>query len=176
MTAHDSTGDDAGIAATAPTPGPLDRISDAAIAIAAVSLAGLVVVQGWQVVARYVFNASPSWTEPTTVLLLATAMSFGAAAGVHTRRHFSFSLVADAVRPGARRLVNVITQLVVAAVGTVLAWWGAVLLLDGLHVRSAGAPMPQSIAYLPLSVGGALMVLFALAQLPQALRVHGRKG
>ncbi len=171
MTAHDSTSD-----ATAGAPGVLDRISDAAIAIAALSLAGLVLVQGWQVIARYVLNASPSWTEPVTVLLLATAMSFGAATGVHTGRHFSFSLLADAIRPGARRVVDAVTQLVVAAVGGVLAWWGSVLLLDGLDVRAAGAPLPQSIGYLPLAVGGALMVLFALARLPRTLRASGQEG
>src|SRR5690606_27096067 len=61
----------------APAPGLLDRLGSLAIGIAALSLAGLVVVQGWQVVARYVFNNSPSWTEPVTLLLLSTAMSLG---------------------------------------------------------------------------------------------------
>ncbi|MDH5834277.1 TRAP transporter small permease [Luteimonas kalidii] len=157
---------------TAP-PTPLDRISDAAIAIAALALGGLVVVQGWQVVARYVLNDSPSWTEPVTLLLLSTAMSLGAAAGVHTRRHFSFSLLADAMRPRVRRAVDALTVLVIAAIGAVLAWWGAVLLLDGLDVRIAGAPMPQSIGFLPLATGGALMVVFALARLPHVLRMPG---
>lgn len=147
----------------------LDRISDGAIAIAAVALAGLVLVQGWQVVARYVLNASPSWTEPVTLLLLSTAMSLGAAAGVHTRRHFSFSLMAEAMRPGARRLAEAVSVLVIAAIGATLAGWSGVLLLDGLDVRAAGAPLPQSINYLPLGVGGALMALFALARVPALL-------
>ena len=58
----------------------LDRIAGIAIAVAAAALLGLVVVQGWQVFTRYVLNDSPSWTEPVTLLLLATAMSLGAAA------------------------------------------------------------------------------------------------
>jgi TRAP-type C4-dicarboxylate transport system permease small subunit len=147
----------------------LDRISDGAIAIAAVALAGLVLVQGWQVVARYVLNASPSWTEPVTLLLLSTAMSLGAAAGVHTRRHFSFSLMAEAMRPGARRLAEAVSVLVIVAIGATLAGWSGVLLVDGLDVRAAGAPLPQSINYLPLGVGGALMALFALARVPALL-------
>ncbi|WP_202845488.1 TRAP transporter small permease [Luteimonas saliphila] len=167
-------------AGTAPTPagapGVLDRIAGIAIAIAAAALAGLVLVQGWQVVARYVLNDSPSWTEPVTVLLLSTAMSFGAAAGVHTRRHFSFSLLADAMRPHVRRVVDAINVLVIAGIGAVLAVWGAVLLFDALDVRIAGAPMPQSIGFLPLSLGGALMVLFALARLPGIVRGHGGEG
>ncbi|MFO3707073.1 TRAP transporter small permease, partial [Xanthomonas codiaei] len=40
-------------------------------------------------------------------------------------------------------------------------------------IKMAGAQMPQSINYLPLSIGGALMVVFALYKLWRVLRpVH----
>ncbi|WP_017355514.1 TRAP transporter small permease [Stenotrophomonas sp.] len=146
----------------------LDRIADVAIHIAVIALLGLVVVQGWQVFARYVINDSPSWTEPVTLLLLATAMSLGAATGVHTRRHFGFFLLAAHMRPGLRRAVDMFAALVVVVLGAVIAWWAAVLLLDGLDIKTAGANLPQSINYLPLSIGGALMAVFALNQMAQA--------
>ncbi len=44
------------------------------------------------------------------------------------------------------------------------------LLLDGLDIKTAGASLPQSINYLPLCIGGALMVVFALYRLARALR------
>ncbi|MCD9005829.1 TRAP transporter small permease [Luteimonas sp. XNQY3] len=150
----------------------LDRLADAVIAVAATALFGLVIVQGWQVFARYVINDSPSWTEPVTLLLLATAMSFGAAAGVRTRRHFGFFLLQDHMRPAIRRLVDLLVPLVIVAIGAVIAYWGAVLLFDGLHIKAAGASMPQSINYLPLSIGGALMAVFALDQFVGVLRAE----
>ncbi|RPE75926.1 TRAP transporter small permease [Vulcaniibacterium tengchongense] len=143
----------------------LDRLSALAIGIAAASLAGLVVVQGWQVFARYVLNDSPSWTEPVTLLLLSTAMAMGAATGVRENRHFGFFLLADALGPRGHRLVEALGGLVVAAIGAVLAGWSAALLADGWDVHLAGAPLPQSINYLPLSLGGALMAAFALDRL-----------
>ena len=145
-------------------PTALDRLSDASIAVAVVALLGLVVVQGWQVFARYVVNDSPSWTEPVTIVLLAAAMSFGAASGVHTGRHFGFFLLAQAMRPLQRRIVDTVVNLVIVAIGAVLAGWGWVLLVDGFDVKMAGAPLPQSLPYLPLATGGALMVVFALAR------------
>ncbi len=148
----------------------MDLLSNAAIGIAVVALLGLVAVQGWQVIARYVINDSPSWTEPVTVLLLTTAMSLGAAAGVHTNRHFGFFLLADAAGPRLKRLLHALSPLVIAAIGAVMAYWGAVLLLDGLDIRIAGAAMPQSIGYLPLSIGGVLMVVFAVYRLLLVLR------
>lgn len=154
----------------------LARIAGLAIGIAAAALLGLVVVQGWQVFARYVINDSPSWTEPVTLLLLATATSLGAASGVHGNRHFGFFLLHDHLRPGVRRVVDVIVALVIASIGAVLAYWGAVLLADGLDVKAAGASLPQSIHYLPLSIGGALMVVFALDRLLLAFGAPGQAG
>jgi TRAP-type C4-dicarboxylate transport system permease small subunit len=148
----------------------LDLIADITIHLAVVALLGLVVVQGWQVFARYVINDSPSWTEPVTLLLLATAMSLGAATGVHTRRHFGFFLLAARLPVALRRAVDVFAALVVAVLGVVIAWWAAVLLLDGLDIKAAGANLPQSINYLPLSIGGALMAVFALNQMVQAVQ------
>ena len=157
-------------AVASPAQRVLDSIAAVVIAIAAIALVGLVLVQSWQVFTRYVLNDSPSWTEPVTLLLLATAMSLGAAAGVHTRRHFGFFLLHDHVRPGIRRAIDVLAALIVAAIGMVLAFWSARLLLDGLDIRAAGADLPQSINYLPLSAGGALMALFALNRLTQVFR------
>jgi len=148
----------------------MDLLSNIAIGVAVAALLGLVVVQGWQVVARYVINDSPSWTEPVTVLLLTTAMSLGAAAGVHTHRHFGFFLLADAAGPRLKKALHAASPLVIAVIGAVMAYWGGVLLLDGLDIRIAGAPMPQSIGYLPLSIGGLLMVVFALYRLLLVLR------
>lgn len=154
----------------------LDRLADIAIAVAAIALVGIVLVQGWQVFTRYVLNDSPSWTEPVTLLLLATAMSFGAAAGVHTNRHFGFYLLAEKLPAAARRVLYVARPLLVAAVGAMLCGWAAVLLMDGLDIRIAGAAMPQSINYLPLCLGGALICVFALNKAWQALRPAPAQG
>ena len=156
--------DETNIEQDAPPPTALDRLSDASIAVAVCALLGLVVVQGWQVFARYVINDSPSWTEPVTILLLSAAMSFGAASGVHTGRHFGFFLLAEAMRPAFRRIIDTIVNLVIVSIGAVLAYWGTILLLDGFDIKMAGAPLPQSLPYLPLTLGGALMVVFALAR------------
>jgi len=141
------------------------RLADWTIGTAAFALLMLVLVQGWQVIARYVLNDSPSWTEPVTLLMLSTAMSMGAAAGVHTRRHFAFSLLADALGARAKHAVHLLQSAVVVIIGSMLAYWGAVLFVDGVHIPTAGAPLPESIDYLPLAVGGALMALFAVSQM-----------
>ena len=154
----------------------MQRISGLAIGIAASALIGLVIVQGWQVFARYVLNNSPSWTEPVTLLLLSTAMGMGAAAGVYTNRHFGFVLLAESLPPHVKRLVDCMSPLVIALIGASMAYWSFVLLLDGLDVKMAGAPLPQSIAFLPLTASGALMVVFALNRLVLILTAPAKQG
>lgn len=155
--------------ADAPDTGIIARIARLSLAVAALALLGIVLVQGWQVIARYLLNDSPSWTEPVTVALLATLLGFGSAACVHDRRHFAFSLLADSLQAARARILQALAQLTIALIGGVMAWWGGRLALDGMDIPAAGAALPQGAAYLPLCIGGMLMVLFALEQLRRDL-------
>ena len=155
------------------TNGLLDKLASLAAAIAAAALLLLVAAQMWQVIARYVFNDSPSWTEPVSVILLSMAMSFGAATGVQERRHFAFALLAERLSPPLRNVCEWLRGCTVTLIGAVIAWWGARLYLDGIDIPMAGAPFSQGLPYLPLAIGGALMVLFALAQLLSGRVIKG---
>lgn len=141
------------------------RLALLATGAAALGLIGMVAAQAWQVLARYALNASPSWTEPLTLVCLSTTLAFGAAAGVHARSHFSFPLLVLLLPPPWQRVLARIAGLVIAAIGLLLAWYASQLAWDGLFIPMAGAPLPQSAAFIPLALGGALMALFALAQL-----------
>jgi TRAP-type C4-dicarboxylate transport system permease small subunit len=143
----------------------LGVIARGAIAIACVALICMTLVEGWQVFARYVLNDSPSWTEPVALLLMSAAMMFGAAVGVRNEAHFGFFLVVHVASPPVRTVLVSIARLIMIAIGSVLAYWGAVLLADGWDIRMAGAPLPQGLYFLPICVGGGLIALFALERM-----------
>lgn len=155
-----------------PTPGhpALAALARAALLAAGVALVAMAAVEAWQVFARYVLNDSPGWTEPLALFLLNTAMSLGAGAGVRLRSHFGFFMLAHAAPPAIARALDVFAILVVAALGAVIALWGFELLADGWGIAMAGTSLPQSAAYLPMSIGGALMCVFAIERLVLALR------
>lgn len=150
---------------TPPETGLAAQLARLALGIAGAALVALTAVQAWQVIARYVLNDSPGWTEPLALLLLNTAMCLGAAAAVQQRAHFGFPLLVHLAPAALRRGLEVFSSLVCAALGGVLAVGGAQLLLDGWPVRMAGTVLPQGILFAPLSLGGALICLFALLQL-----------
>ncbi len=143
----------------------LGHIAKGAVAIAGAAIVGMAAVEVWQVFARYVMNDSPSWTEPVALLLMSTAMMFGAAAGVRSNRHFGFFLLVEHARPGARRALIILARGIAAAVGLMLCGWGARMLGDAWDFPMAGAPLPQGIVFLPVCLGGALIALFAIEQI-----------
>ncbi len=140
-------------------------VANAALVVACVALAAMALVEAWQVIARYVLNDSPGWTEPVAVLLMNTAMMFGAATAVRSDRHFGFFILVHAVPPRAQRLLQAFARIVAAVAGLVLAIWGAQLVRGDWDVPMAGAPLPQGMAFLPISAGGVLIVLFAIERL-----------
>ena len=61
-------------------------------------------------------------------------------------------------------------------IGASMAYWSFVLLADGIDVKMAGAPLPQSIVFLPLALSGVLMVVFALNRLALILTAPAKQG
>lgn len=147
----------------------LDRLSALSNMVGAAALVGVVVVQSWQVFARYVLNASPAWTESVATLLLSTAMSLGAATMVHRQAHFSFSLLRDGAPPLIRKALIVLVDVAIITVGLAFSGFGAFLLVDGWDVPLAGVDLPQGVPFLPITVGGLLMAIFSIDRLRRRL-------
>jgi TRAP-type C4-dicarboxylate transport system permease small subunit len=143
----------------------LDPVASITVAIAAVSIIGMAIVEGWQVFARYVLNSAPSWTEPLALFFMATTMMFGAAAGVRSSRHFGFFILVETAKPPLRRALRIFANAIAAGTGLMLAVWGGEMMIDSWDYRMAGAPLPQGFAYMPLCLGGALIALFAIERI-----------
>lgn len=145
--------------------GVLDHVEFVALCIAGASIVGVVLVQAWQVFARYVLNDSPSWTEPMALVLIGATAMFGAAVGVRRETHFNFPTLADAAPPMIKAACRTIARLAMLALGLGLAWFGAVLAANSWQVAMAGAPLPVGARFVPISLGGALIAVFALERL-----------
>lgn len=143
----------------------LDVLNKITIAIAGVSIIGMALAEGWQVFARYVLNAAPSWTEPVALFFMATTMMFGAAAGVRSNRHFGFFIFVESREPAARRTLQTFARVIAAGIGLMLAAWGGEMMIDAWDYRIAGAPLPQGMTFMPLCFGGALIAIFAIERI-----------
>jgi TRAP-type C4-dicarboxylate transport system permease small subunit len=149
-----------------PTPrSALAKVANGALIVAGVALIGVAVVEGWQVFARYVLNDSPSWTEPVALLLMSTTMMLGAAVGVQREAHFGFYIAVESASPRMQAILRFVGRAVVAGVGALLAVLGASLAVDAWSYPMAGVPLPQGAVFVPVSIGGALIVAFAIERI-----------
>jgi TRAP-type C4-dicarboxylate transport system permease small subunit len=57
------------------------------------------------------------------------------------------------------------SSLIAIAIGLMLAVWGAKMVSEAWDYPIAGAPFPQGVAYLPMTLGGLLIAIFAVEKL-----------
>ncbi len=129
--------------------------------------AGLLAMTGvvlWQVVARYVFNASPPWAEQWALVLLIAFVFFAGAAGVREGFHIRIEAIAKAAPAPIGRALAILASLVVFLCGAALAAFGTELVIATWSHDLPAIPISRGAAYLPAPLSGALIAFFAAEQ------------
>jgi len=112
-----------------------------------------------QVVARYVFNQPPTWTEELArfcqvwIILLASSIC------VRKGSHLAVDYLGPALRPGARRAVALFTGSLIALYAAVVVVWGVRLMMIGSVQTSPAMQLNMGWVYLVFPIAGGLMFL-----------------
>ena len=143
----------------------LSALNTAALWLAGLGLVLMTAFVAWQVFGRYVLNRSPSWTEPGSVMLMSWFIFLGAAVGVRENNHMGFDVLLYVLPRGGKRVLRMISDLVILAFGIGMIWYGSQLV-----VRTAGNKLPSlgisgAFDFIPIVAGGVLIVLFSIERL-----------
>src|SRR3546814_324714 len=112
-----------------------------------------------QVVMRYVFGQTPSWSEEMAVLMFAWTTLGGLALGIHEGFHVRLTLALDPL-PGAGRIwAERGIDLIVAGFGAYLAWSGLRFVEFTRGSVSAAIAYPIEILHGMAPIAGALVCL-----------------
>jgi C4-dicarboxylate transporter, DctQ subunit len=146
------------------------RLGSLVESVAAVLLAIVVVIVLTQVFGRYILRISLSWPEELARYVLVWLMFFGVAAAAATRSQIVVDTLLELVSPRVRRVLEGIAALAgLAAIG-LLVWTSQPLFGPASRSTSPATGIPSFWIYLAIPVGGALLGLFALADLGRLLR------
>lgn len=140
-------------------------LSRIALYASALGLVGMTAIIGWQVFARYVLSASPSWTEQAALYLMLWFILFAAAAGVREGFHIRLTLAEMALTGRSRTLLRVICHLIVLVFGLFMTWNGAELVAATWQHVIPTIGLPRGSAYLPVVGAGALVAFFSIEQI-----------
>ncbi|MEM8814388.1 MAG: TRAP transporter small permease [Pseudomonadota bacterium] len=135
--------------------------------------AGLVAMSAtilWQVFARYVLNASPSWSEQLALYVLVWTVLLAAAAGVREQYHIRITALEQRLGEATGRRLRLAAHTITAAMGACLFTYGSelVLALWAYPIPTLGLPRGSAFACVPLA--GALMIAFSLEHMLAILR------
>lgn len=143
----------------------LSRLSTIALWAAGTGLVAMTLIVGWQVFTRYVLNWSNAWTEPAAILLMSWFILLGAAVGIRENYHLGFDVLLYILPKSSKRVLRSISDGVVIAFAGGMIFFGLQLVALGWPARMPSLGVPEGVKYLPLVVGGALIILFSLERL-----------
>jgi TRAP-type C4-dicarboxylate transport system permease small subunit len=149
-----------------------DGISHACLVIAALSLLGIVAINGANVVLRYFFGSPFSWAEELMLFLMILGVFTGAVAVTWRNLHIRIDTLVDRLPPVWRRAVSVVATLVsigILAV-VVIASSRLVALLQEMDQRSDALNAPSWIPQSFLTIGLTLVALMMAARLVLSFR------
>ena len=102
------------------------------------------------------------WVEEVGETVLIWLTLIGAAVGVAERSHFTLTLLSHHFSPRVHRVIHVGNNLLIAAFGGLVAWLGAKLAILNAPLTSPALEFSLAWLYASATVGGILMVLYAL--------------
>jgi TRAP-type C4-dicarboxylate transport system permease small subunit len=136
------------------------------VVVAGTALVLISAVIPWAVFTRYVLNSAASWPEPAAVLLTIVLTFIGAAPCYRGRLHMNVSFFAAMLAPRWRRWVDLLVELLVAAMALFMLVYG-VKLVDATWLNTI-ADFPElsvGVTYLPIPIGGVLLLLFVIERI-----------
>jgi len=126
-----------------------------------------------QVVSRYIFNASLSWSEEALRYFFVWAFFLAAASCTKEKLHVGLDLVIDAFSPKVKRIVLTVIDILVIVFLVVLVYFGSLFAVDNMGQLSAALQIPLGAVNAAIPVGSALMILYSLRNIHDRLRPKG---
>jgi len=137
-------------------------LSKAALVLAVCGLIALILCVQLQVVGRYVFNDSPTWTEALALLLVLFVTAFGVAVGVRDAGHIGLESLIALLPEKIRIRFELLIHALVGLFGALMLQSGWLWATLKWNEKKPMLGVPEGIDYVPLVIAGALIMLFSL--------------
>ncbi|PAU76129.1 TRAP transporter small permease [Halomonas salipaludis] len=145
----------------------LDRLFEA---VAALLLSAITVLAMAAVLARYVFNASLSWSAEVLVGLLVYVTFFCGYLALRQGAHLRIDVIAALLPSRGQWLLFFINQTLIGVVCAVMVIWGIEQTLQFSHRTTLMLGAPQWLFYIAVPITGVGMLLELVRQCVAAVR------
>lgn len=140
----------------------VDRFLERLAVLAGVLLLGVAGVIGYEVIARYVFNAPTTWTIDIAVYLTLWATFLGAGYTLRAGGHIRMDLYVRRLSQRRRPIVDVAVIVATLSFCALWTWQGIVSVADAIRLREVTLStlrVPLWVPLVAIPVGGAGLIV-----------------
>ncbi len=143
----------------------LDLFSHINTIITGVGMVAMTAIFGWLVFGRYVLNATPTWVEQYSLLLVVYIAFLGASVGVHKKTHLGVSVFRELSPRPVRRMFDFLTHGVLVGFGVLMAVYGYKLTVFKWSAEIPLIRISEGWRALPIMLSGVLIFLYSIGHL-----------
>lgn len=144
----------------------MDALQGLCTVVSAACVVAITLIIPWGIFSRYALGIGLSWAEPSAVLLVIWFAFLAAAVCYREGLHIGVMIVPNMLTGRPRLLVGWAIELCVAGINLFMLVWGTRLVATTWEQIIAALPLVTTgISYLPLPVGGAIVLLFVVERL-----------
>ena len=143
----------------------LDSISHILTIVTGVMMVVLTVIFGWLVFGRYVLNATPTWVEQVSLLLIVYIGFLGASVGIHKKTHLGVAVFREISPRPIQRLFEFLTYLLLAGFGLIMTYYGYHLTAFKWATKIPLLGVSEGLRSLPVVLSGIFIFLFSIGHL-----------
>lgn len=144
----------------------LNKIEDYVLVGLFASMVGVIF---FQVIMRYVFNNSSSWSEELGKFLFVWISWLGISIGHRRREHIRITLLVDKLPRKLNKFFEAISELILIIICSITMYYGVIMIGIQKNVPYAGIKISTSWGYLSLVLGCGIFILRAIVHLVQAI-------
>ena len=140
----------------------LNAIEKVEKVVLAASMAAMVILMLYQVILRYVFSASNSWSEELVRYLFILDVMLAASIAVRRNSHLQIDVLINCFSPKLKRIFTIAATLAGIVFLALLFWYSLDLCMTATSNVSPGLGIPMSIPYACVPLGAVLMILTSI--------------
>lgn len=145
----------------------LDKIEDTVLIVMFMTMVGIIF---FQVIMRYVFNNSLTWSEELGKFLFVWLSWFGISIGHRRREHIKITLLVDKLPYKLKQLSEALTELILIAICGITMYYGVIMMNIQINVPYAGIKISTAWGYLSLVLGCGIFIIRSMAYFIEAVK------
>ncbi|MFC1489048.1 TRAP transporter small permease [Thermodesulfobacteriota bacterium] len=133
--------------------------------VTGIAMVAMTAIFGWLVFGRYVLNATPTWVEQYSLLLVVYISFLGASVGVHQKTHLGVSVFREMSPKPVRRIFDFLSHGILTGFGILMAVYGYKLTMFKWAAEIPLIRISEGWRAFPICLSGILIFLYSVGHL-----------